>query len=607
MTTTIETQFFKINGVIDTNKSVWENLETLTSAAGCWLAFDIHTGKWSVIINRAGSSVHSFNDSNILGGINVSGTGLYDLYNSVSVTFPNKEIYDLKDVSVYEIPLNERNPGEFTNRLNLNFDIVNDVIHAQMLALTELHQARVDKIIEFRTDYSKLALKAGDIIDVTNTALGYAAKKFRVISISEEDADDNNIQLAVTALEYSDAVYDYSKLNRFVREPNNQLIQKKNNEEIQELDDQDISRAMEKMLLANVATGLLNLLFERDPITKKLKTILNPKDAARDKLLSSIKPCLTISGSTTVCEGANVIITLTPDATTACLFDLSQIEYSYEITGVAAGDINFPLTGTYSITGANKTFIIPTIVNSNGPHSLVFTTQGLSRTVIINNQLPFTYVTTANPTTITEGQSSTVTLTTTGLDDGTVVPYAITGTGTARVSTALTGTVTVNSNTATLTVNTIDDGVFTGNQSVTVTFNAAQADPCGQLDKTASITINDNDTPPPQPPADKTCQYVSVPLVWCAVYDGADDQLKNMTVRKSVQLAVAQAGEATTTVPLTVSVTKGNPSTVNVLTSATVASSNQLGGMPCQLITTFNTVAPLGLITGTTTTLYGHD
>jgi hypothetical protein len=604
MTTTTETQQFKINGVIDANKTVWENLEILSAAALSWITFDIHTGKWSVIINRAGSSIHSFNNSNIIGGINVTGTGLYDLYNKVTVSFPNKEIYDLKDVSVYEIPLNERNAGELTNTLNLNFDIVNDVIHAQMLALTELHQSRADKIIEFRTDYSKLALKAGDIIAVTNTALGYAAKKFRVVSISEEDADDNNIQLAVTALEYSDAVYDYSRLNRFVREPNNQLIQKKNNEEIQELDDQDISRAMEKMLLANVATGLLNLLFERDPITKKLKTILNPKDEKRDKLLSSAKACLTLGGSTTICEGANISITVTPNAATACLFDLSQIEYNYAITGVEAADIDFPLTGTYSITGANKTFTIPTVVNSNGPHSLVFTTEGLSRTVTINNQLPFTYVTTASPTTITEGQSSTVTLTTTNVANGTVVPYAITGTGTARVSTALTGNVTVNSNTATLTVNTTDDGVFTGNQSVTVTFNAAQADLCGQLDKTAAITINDND---PAPPADKTCQYVSVPLVWCGVYDGTDNQLKGMTIKKSVQLAVAQAGEATTTVPLTVSVTKGNPSTVNVLTTATVASSNQLGGMPCQIITSFNTVAPLGLITGTTTTLYGHD
>lgn len=606
MTTTIETQSFKINGVIDTSKTVWDNLETLASAAGSWVAFDIHSGKWSVIINRAGNSIHSFNDSNIIGGINVSGTGLYDLYNKVSVNFPNKEIYDLKDVSNYEIPVNERNPGEFTNTLNINFDIVNDVIHAQILALTELNQSRVDKIIEFRTDYSKLALKAGDIIDVTNTTLGYTAKKFRIVSITEEDTDDNNIQLAITALEYSDTVYDYSRLSRFTREPNNLLIQKKKNTTIQDLDDQDLGSGMGRMLLATAASGLLNMVFSKDPITKKITNALTPKDVNRDKLLSSTKPCCTLTGPSAVCEGANISITVAADATSACLFDFTGIDYTYEITGVDSSDINFPLTGTYQLTTGSKTFTIPTLTNGDAPETLTFKTQGLTKNVTINKakDTGYTAITSdAVSNSMTEGGTVIVTQTTLGIADGTTIPYTITGSATGKVSSpALTGTATVTGNTATLTIVTTDDSVYTGTQNLIVKFDPTFTDTCRSPVNSITITVLDNETPPP---ADTACVYVSVPIAWCGGYDGTDNQLKSISVKKSMEFPVPQAGEATVALPKTLTVTKGNPSTITVATTVDVAASSVTGGIPVNVITSFNSVAPKGLITGTTTTVYG--
>ncbi len=122
-----------------------------------------------------------------------------------------------------------------------------------------------------------------------------------------------------------------------------------------------------------------------------------------------------------------------------------------------------------------------------------------------------------------------------------------------------------------------------------------------------NFTVLDNDTPPPPPPADTTCEYVSVPMVWCGVFDGTDNQMKSVSVRQYAMLPKPLAGEATVTVPLTLTVTKGNPSTITVATTTTVASSSSLGGSPIQIITAFNTVAPKGLITGSaTTTVYGY-
>jgi hypothetical protein len=156
-------------------------------------------------------------------------------------------------------------------------------------------------------------------------------------------------------------------------------------------------------------------------------------------------------------------------------------------------------------------------------------------------------------------------------------------------------------------VNTTDDAIFTGEQSLTFTINpGVPSNPCATLDFSETVAVADNDTAPPQPPADTTCQYVLVPSVWCAIYNGSDNQMKDVSVRQSVYLPVAQAGESTVNVPTAISVTKGNPSTINILSTTAVASSSNLGGMPIRIITNFNTVAPNGLITGTGVTVYGY-
>jgi hypothetical protein len=221
--TTFNNIYYTINGVIDTTQPAWTNIENLSLAAGVWFTFDIHTGKWAVIINRAGSSTASFNDGNILGAINITGTGVYELYNSVKVSFPNKLLGDEKDYVVLQIPDNQRFANEPLNTLDISTDLINDQIQAQMLGLRELKQSRVDKIIEFRTDYSYLGIKAGDIIDVTSPMYGFTNKKFRIVSVNEEDDEEGNIVLSITALEYSDGVYSFSDINYYLRDKSNGL------------------------------------------------------------------------------------------------------------------------------------------------------------------------------------------------------------------------------------------------------------------------------------------------------------------------------------------------------------------------------------------------
>jgi hypothetical protein len=215
---------YQINGLLDTARPVMENIEKLCSAAGSWLSYDIHEGKWGVVINTTGTSVASFDDTNILGSISVSGTGINELYNSVKVEFPHRELRDSADFVTIEIPDEDRNANEEDNTLNLTYDTINEPVQAQLLGLIELKQSRIDLAIAFQTDFSNINVKAGDLISVTNARFGFNAKLFRVITSSEIQDDDGAIRIEITALEYDANVYSTADLFRFTRTDENGII-----------------------------------------------------------------------------------------------------------------------------------------------------------------------------------------------------------------------------------------------------------------------------------------------------------------------------------------------------------------------------------------------
>lgn len=211
------TNRYQINGLVNTDNPVMQNVEELTSSAGSWLSYSLVTGKWSVIINRTGSSVASFDDTNILGTVSVSGTGLQDLYNSVKTEFPNRDIRDGTDYVQLSIAAGDRNANEPNNTLNISYNFLNEPVQAQLLGFIELKQSRIDLVITFQSDYTTLNLVPGDIIDVTNSVLGFTNKLFRIITIAEVEGDQG-LQSEITALEYDSTVYneDLSRVTRTV-------------------------------------------------------------------------------------------------------------------------------------------------------------------------------------------------------------------------------------------------------------------------------------------------------------------------------------------------------------------------------------------------------
>jgi len=224
---------YQINGLIDTKNPVLENAEAILNATASWLSYDTHEGKWGIVINKADTSIASFDDSNIIGSITLSGTGLQDLYNSVKVQFPHRELRDSADFYNIAVPTSSipadwtafsRNANEEDNPLELTYDIINEPVQAQMLGLIELKQSRIDKVIQFQTDFGYYNIKAGDVIDVTNSRFGFTSKLFRVMSITEVQEDGGALQMNITALEYDANVYSIADLYRFTRSDEDGII-----------------------------------------------------------------------------------------------------------------------------------------------------------------------------------------------------------------------------------------------------------------------------------------------------------------------------------------------------------------------------------------------
>jgi hypothetical protein len=177
----------------------------------------------------------------------------------------------------------------------------------------------------------------------------------------------------------------------------------------------------------------------------------------------------------------------------------------YTITGVASEDIDdASLTGSFSIVNNTDTITVITTADSSteGPETFTITLNSITPTnaisVTINDtSLTRTYQLGSNIQSVNEGGSFTVTLTTTNVPNGTLVPYNIIGITSSDIGgAALTGNFTVNSNTATLTVNTTADSLTEGNETFTIRLTGI-----APLVFT-SVTIVDTSINPPPPEGD---------------------------------------------------------------------------------------------------------
>lgn len=231
-------QRMNISGVIDTSQTVLSNINKLASSSQSFLTWDPTVGKWVMILNRALqpqqlNQTRIFNDSNIIGSVILTNTGINNLYNSIRLRFRNKDQFHRQDERILQIPLEDRFAQELDNELSMNMDLIDDAVIAQLLAAIEIKQSRLDQVIQFFTDFRAIDLRAGDVIRISNDQYflnsSIVPKPFRIVSIEEIDTDDGGLIMSITALEYSAAVYNEGGLTRPAKATNSGITPIGNN------------------------------------------------------------------------------------------------------------------------------------------------------------------------------------------------------------------------------------------------------------------------------------------------------------------------------------------------------------------------------------------
>ena len=215
---------FKFNGVIDTNRTIMDNLQDMASCCDCLIKYNEITAQWGVIVQKPTYTVAmDLNDSNMVSAISVNPIDLAGSYNIVECKFPDNSVQDTFNTATFslaEIDPSLLFPNEPVNKMSISLPLVNNDVQAQYIATRLLKSAREDLQLQVSVNFSGIQLEAGDIVTVTNANYGWTAKPFRINKVVEQFGDDGNIIAKLTLSEFNAGVYDDTSITQFQPAPN---------------------------------------------------------------------------------------------------------------------------------------------------------------------------------------------------------------------------------------------------------------------------------------------------------------------------------------------------------------------------------------------------
>ncbi|HHK9417265.1 TPA: fibronectin type III domain-containing protein, partial [Escherichia coli] len=196
------------NGAISYQSSYKENIENICQSFGGIMY--VHAGQICITTDRKTVSVASFNESNMVGAVQISTSGGTDYFNVVDCKFTNPETMYTTDVVRIpsDITVDEavRQDGQviaLSRDYSWSYDP--DVI-AKMANIDVLKAKYALRTISFTTSEG-WDLKVWDAINVSNAELNISGK-FKVLNKDIATDQENVGYVTITAVEAPDQMYD---------------------------------------------------------------------------------------------------------------------------------------------------------------------------------------------------------------------------------------------------------------------------------------------------------------------------------------------------------------------------------------------------------------
>jgi hypothetical protein len=194
---------FKINGVLPTSETIYNNISEILESCNGVLAFQ--QGKYTLRIKHQNEpTAMTINSSHILTQVVVSMPEKSNKFNKMTAGFRNPTVgtdYN-DDLVIVESPtyLLEDNGSVLESQMHLG--LIDDPTMVSLIAMYKVNTSRYGIGIAFEGAHSLLKVEAGDIIEMDLPNFGWTTKKFRVMSL--ELTNENTV--AINAIEYQSSI-----------------------------------------------------------------------------------------------------------------------------------------------------------------------------------------------------------------------------------------------------------------------------------------------------------------------------------------------------------------------------------------------------------------
>lgn len=204
-------KLFTCNAVLDTSKTLFDNLNTLL--LGCRGFLPYSQGQYRLKIDGSRSSEFTFTNDTIIGGIQIKGESKDEKFNRVTVKFPNPDANWQPDTAIWppadsaEETAYLAEDGGVLLHEEIELDTITNYYQARDLARVILLRSRNAITCAIKTTSEALQLEVADVVSITHSTPGWIAKPFQVIGMQLND--DGTVDLAL--LEYDSTIYTWEE------------------------------------------------------------------------------------------------------------------------------------------------------------------------------------------------------------------------------------------------------------------------------------------------------------------------------------------------------------------------------------------------------------
>ena len=194
---------FKVNGIIPTSESLYNNISEILESMNGVLAFQ--AGKYTLRIKHQNEpTAMVINSSHILSPVTVSLPEKAVKFNKITANYRNPTVgtdYNDDIIVVNNATYLAEDNGSILET-QIVLDLIDDPAMVSLLATYAMNSSRYGIAINFEGAHVLLKVEAGDIIEMDLPNFGWTTKKFRVMSL-ELTADDT---ISITAIEYQSSI-----------------------------------------------------------------------------------------------------------------------------------------------------------------------------------------------------------------------------------------------------------------------------------------------------------------------------------------------------------------------------------------------------------------